>query len=67
MSLPAVILVVMFKILPWSGLQLAFKKFSYAKGIWQSVGGTEQFVLDAIFNDEKVANLVTYGIERKLY
>jgi len=36
MSLPAVILVVMFKILPWSGLQLAFKKFSYAKGIFGS-------------------------------
>ena len=36
MSLPAVILVVMFKILPWSGLLLAFKKFSYAKGIFGS-------------------------------
>ena len=36
MSLPAVIIVVMFKILPWSGLQLAFKKFSYAKGIFGS-------------------------------
>ncbi|MBQ8231369.1 MAG: sugar ABC transporter permease [Lachnospiraceae bacterium] len=36
MSLPAVILVVMFKILPWSGLQLAFKKFSYAKGLFGS-------------------------------
>jgi len=36
MALPAVILIVMFKILPWSGLQLAFKKFSYAKGIFGS-------------------------------
>lgn len=36
MSLPAVILLVMFKIAPWSGLQLAFKKFSYAKGIFGS-------------------------------
>ena len=36
MALPAVIILVMFKIAPWSGLQLAFKKFSYAKGIFGS-------------------------------
>ncbi len=36
MALPAVVILVMFKIAPWSGLQLAFKKFSYAKGIFGS-------------------------------
>jgi len=36
MALPAVIILVMFKVAPWSGLQLAFKKFSYAKGIFGS-------------------------------
>ena len=36
MTLPAVILLAMFKIAPWSGLQLAFKRFNYAEGIFGS-------------------------------
>ncbi len=44
MALPAVILFVMFNYVPMFGLVLAFKRFSYADGIWLSPwNGLENF------------------------
>ena len=36
MSLPAVIILVLFSYVPMFGLVIAFKDFNYAKGIWGS-------------------------------
>lgn len=36
MSLPALILIVMFSYIPMFGLCLAFKKFDFSKGLWDS-------------------------------
>ncbi len=57
MVLPALICMILFNFLPLAGLQIAFKDYKFALGIWESpFAGLKHF--DAIFSDPNIYPII---------